>query len=293
MSLWTFEEQPIGQARAMYSYTDNTNSIFTFHDASGGRQTYQPPTAKIQRCSDAPDPMNRAIHIEAGPFLAWGGGVGMSVKDFKGIAPVTYTDAMMDITGWEGIAFWARRGPDSQVGFRVLVGDKYTDDDIAYLMYHEDPSMPRFCERVRECACLNHRACAPVDVEIKEMLPVDTSFPRPCLPPNPPTNGTVTSSFCGQPELLSAGSMGAGVGSSTQCNTCELTRCNENYPAYPDDKANPSAPAAPTASSMASRARRIRCATASPVRGASTRRRTSGLPSSQSSAGTTGPAWST
>ena len=36
--------------------------------------------------------------------------------------------------------------------------------------------------------------------------------------------------------------MGAGAGITTQCNTCETTRCNENYPAYPDDSANPSAP---------------------------------------------------
>ena len=65
--------------------------------------------------------------------------------------------AMKDVSAWEGISFWARRGPDSQAGFRVLVGDKYTDDDIAYLMYRIDPMLPRYCERVRECGCLNHR----------------------------------------------------------------------------------------------------------------------------------------
>jgi hypothetical protein len=36
--------------------------------------------------------------------------------------------------------------------------------------------------------------------------------------------------------------MGAGTGSATQCNTCQQTRCDEVYPAYPDDQANPSAP---------------------------------------------------
>ena len=47
----------------------------------------------------------------------------------------------------------------------MLVGDKYTDDDIAYLMYRDDPTgTPRYCERVRECACLNHKACTELTV---------------------------------------------------------------------------------------------------------------------------------
>jgi hypothetical protein len=48
--------------------------------------------------------------------------------------------------------------------------------------------------------------------------------------------------FCGQPELLSAGGMGSGAGSATQCNTCQQTRCDEFYPAYPDDPMDGSAP---------------------------------------------------
>ena len=56
----------------------------------------------------------------------------------------------MDVSEWEGISFWARRGPDSQAGFRVLVGDKNTDDDIAYLMYREDPTC-----RASASACAN------------------------------------------------------------------------------------------------------------------------------------------
>ena len=71
-------------------------------------------------------------------------------------------EAMEDVSAWEGISFWARRGPDSQAGFRVLVGDKYTDDDIAYLTYRIDPMLPRYCERVRECGCLNHRTCTAI-----------------------------------------------------------------------------------------------------------------------------------
>lgn len=251
--LWTFEEDaPEAHARAMYSYTDNTNSIATFFEPrSRVRKTYQPPTAAIQRCSDILNPENRAIHVQGGPFLGWGGGIGMSVKDYtsKTGTMLSWTDVIMDVSEWEGISFWARRGPDSQVGFRVLVGDKYTDDDIAYLMYKQDPSMPRFCERVRECACLNHRECAPVDVAVdlqgKATSTVPSfplGFPPECVPASAPKDKTLTMQFCGQPELLSAGGMGSGTGSATQCNTCRQTRCDELYPAYPDDTANENAP---------------------------------------------------
>jgi hypothetical protein len=257
--IWTFEEgSPLRAARAMYSYTDNTNSIATFKNESGtARQTYQPPTAALTRCWDPNDhtqplnPGNRAIHVEGGPFLAWGGGIGIAMKDHPGrtvdpASPLTFplspgstaiSGAAIDASAWEGVSFWARRGPDSQAGFRVLVGDKYTDDDISYRMYRDDPNTTRYCERVRECACLNHQTCAPVTVQLTDGLPpMGSNFPLACVPTRGVgRNDLVTQSFCGQPDVLSAGSMGAGAGSSTQCNTCELTRCNENYPAYPDD----------------------------------------------------------
>ena len=253
--IWTFEEpNPLNRARAMYSYTDNSQSIATFFASDGGRQTYQPPTAVLPRCSDVPNPMNRAIHIQGGPFLSWGGGVGTAMKDHPGRTidagtPLTFplspgstaiSGAAIDASQWEGISFWARRGPDSQAGFRVLVGDKYTDDDIAYRMYRDDPTVPRFCERVRECACLNHKTCAPIQVEVNASGRVTSppDFLAACVPvhlnPSPPT--TLSMTFCGEPALLSAGSMGSGAGSgTTQCNTCQETRCNEPYPAYPDD----------------------------------------------------------
>jgi hypothetical protein len=124
----------------------------------------------MARCSNPANPSNGVVHIQGGPFLGWGGGVGTAMKDYPGRpsmpvkagTPATIASAAVDASAWEGISFWARRGPDSQVGFRVLAGDKNTDDDISYLMYHADPTTPRFCERVRECACLNHQACQDV-----------------------------------------------------------------------------------------------------------------------------------
>ena len=134
----------------MYSYTDNSTIIrtFTTSDSQDPTHTHRPPRPgsrgrrRCPRCSDKPNDQNQAIHIQGGPFLSWGGGVGIGLKNFpaRRRQRSAQPSAMIDISGWEGISFWARRGPDSQAGFRVLVGDKYTDDDIAYLMYHDDPT---------------------------------------------------------------------------------------------------------------------------------------------------------
>ena len=43
--------------------------------------------------------------------------------------------------------------------------------------------------------------------------------------------------FCGEPMPLVSG--GVPAGTSVQCNTCKETRCNEPYPAYPDDQGAP------------------------------------------------------
>ncbi len=66
------------------------------------------------------------------------------------------------VRGWEGIAFWARRSPNSQPGIRVAVADKYVDDDMMYLSEKYDPSRPRYCERNVQCGCTNSKPCTPV-----------------------------------------------------------------------------------------------------------------------------------
>ena len=149
---------------------------------------------------------------------------------------------MKDFSGYEGISFWARQGPDSQVGFRVLVGDKYTDDDIAYIMYRDDPDrddpalrQKLYCERVRECGCLNHRACVAVHMDrdnggtgaIQNAL-----IPSACRPDLNHLGDTQVMKFCGTPEVINGTVSSNGVSS---CNTCVETKCDERWPAFPDD----------------------------------------------------------
>jgi hypothetical protein len=68
----------------------------------------------------------------------------------------------LDLSAWEGISFWGRRGRNSQAGIRVALGDKYTSDDLSFLQYHINPDTPRYCERNRECGCRNHKQCTRI-----------------------------------------------------------------------------------------------------------------------------------
>ena len=238
--VWDFEPTPMlpDRADSLYSYTDNTEPIASFFvDEGGGRLakiTWQPFTTVMPRCGN---PTNRVIHVQGGPFLGWGGGIGTSFQYHQTLGgrkttpatdiPASAAGIMFDASEWEGVSFWARRGPDSQSGFRVSIGDKQTDDDVSYLMHRDAPTLPRFCERVRECACLNHMPCT----EVTDL----STIPAECGPSaGQPVTGRT---FCGQPLPLVSGDVPANSGTYVQCNTCSDTRCNERYPAYPDDNA--------------------------------------------------------
>ena len=219
-------------ARGMYSYTDNstTSRPSRARQSDAGQdappKTWEPrdgddaPLLRSSRTTKPRDPhpgrtvpvLGRRRRHRAEELPRRRGQRGTS------------TQAMMDVSEWEGVSFWARRGPDSQAGFRVLVGDKYTDDDIAYLMYRDDPTTPRFCERVRECACLNHKACAPIPPRSAPTAAPGhrrTRTSRTSCRPDPshlrPTRRPMT--FCGTPEVISGAESGSHGGS--QCNTCD------------------------------------------------------------------------
>jgi hypothetical protein len=119
---------------------------------------------------------------------------------------------------WDGVAVWARRSSDSQPLLRVLVGNKYTDDDINFLQYSNDPTTQRYCERVRECVCVNGKAC------------------QPSASGAPPDN--IPGYYCGDPsDALSTGSVS--ISGAPTTNTCNVTHCNEPYPAYADQNPQP------------------------------------------------------
>lgn len=222
-----------GSNTGMYTYTDRTaviDSLDTGWAATALAQAYG---------------REGVAHLKGGPFLAWGGGFGMAMKDSPQMKDCGFTDsagkgfcahdmsvpesaAIIDVSEWEGISLWARRGPESQGGVRVAIGDKYTDDDVSYIMYSADPARPRFCERVRECACTNHKPCSEYT-----SLPTASyaSQPNAKLTGCPATGGGY---FCGNPVSdLWPAERTTGL-FSYRCLSCSIGRCDEPYDAYPD-----------------------------------------------------------
>jgi hypothetical protein len=208
------------KAEALYEYTDATaSSWFATIDKQGkklcrasgpGPRPYLPqcPDSEMDAGAPALDscgyepwtepvdlcrPGNNALHLIGGPFLGWGGGMGVSMQKLNGRDPsVTNRDvnkalclpkpgealnpvcppddsefavkvAALDVSHYDGVSFWARRGPKSQAGIRVAVGDKYTDDDLNYYATRREAqtgvAQPRYCERIKECGCLYENPC--------------------------------------------------------------------------------------------------------------------------------------
>ncbi len=193
-------------------------------------------------------------------FRGWGGGMGIAMQKLnnsdgmgdaqKGLCgtqpdggPPPYPElcppstaeyavqvAALDVSSFDGVSFWGRRGPNSQAGIGVNVGDRFTDDDISYLTYRNDPTAPRHCERVKECSCADLTKC-----EFVEAAPFNTSI-------------------CGNdyPGYYCAGALedgGAiafqsinGQGTTFYCGGSPYTpdasyqnECNQPYSAYPND----------------------------------------------------------
>ncbi len=139
-------------------------------------------------------PNRWALHFRGGLFRKWGGGISHALTDPVGryrdtpfdtcspdvdfcpppLPPGATTDTaglpvkarsgedyqqshdFLDVSGYEGVAFWARRGPEGQDHLFVILTDKFTSDHLA----RENQT---YCRRVREChtSCLNEAPCSP------------------------------------------------------------------------------------------------------------------------------------
>jgi hypothetical protein len=240
------DNEQSASAQFFYDYEDGTSGV----TPSG----YSPPALAQNRCLT--DTSNHVFHISGGPFLGWGGGIGIALQHLNqdeslctGATPPDYCPplgmgaagqainfAALDVSQWDGIAFWARRGPNSQPLLRVLVGDKYTDDDISYLMYLGNPKEPRFCERDRECDCT--------------YLSASCSFYS-ADPSIDPTYAAIVTNdvdgggyYCGNPGSV-AGTTSSQTGvvisvnGSSASNKCNVTSCDAVYPAYPNNGPDP------------------------------------------------------
>jgi len=242
-------------AKRFYVYTDRSGQ----GRVSSFDQGWEPSTVEdpFPRCENGRTP--RALHIQGGPFYGWGGGFGTSMKDFvpndaaygclqNSQSPLCLpeTDELasenvaVDASGFEGVAVWARRGPDSQGGMRILVGDINTDDDISYLMYQKDPTRKRNCERVRECGCTNHKPCQRWDTAPLEMQTPNLSSWKAAVDAErldlqyQMWSCASAGYYCEDPAADVIPGYFTSGGMTTRCNSCAQTRCDEQYEAYPD-----------------------------------------------------------
>ncbi|HEY4107299.1 MAG TPA: hypothetical protein VGM44_25550 [Polyangiaceae bacterium] len=80
------------------------------------------------------------------------------VKD--GDTPFVAGLASTDLSQWDGITFWARRGPYGQDGFRPGLLDRTTADDFN----KQSPPGVAACRSIYTvCSCLNGKPCTPWD----------------------------------------------------------------------------------------------------------------------------------
>jgi hypothetical protein len=269
------ETPNLGLAQYFYQYVDGTAGLTP--------SAYSPPAILADRCTKAAPGSNYVYHTSGGPFTGWGGGIGVALahlsQDFPTPAgnglctspapsevcpaaggfttstlcycPPDGTDASsrqirsaaLDVSQWDGISLWARRGPNSQPLMRVLVGDKYTDDDISYLMYVDTPSAPRYCERKADCGCnYQDTTCSFYGSDVtsdplyhSKVVNDDPNFPDPNAP------GTTGALYCGAPgshpgsasqNLFSNNGLKCEDSSGCADNFCGTSVCDAPYAAY-------------------------------------------------------------
>jgi hypothetical protein len=144
--------------------------------------------------------------------------------------------AALDVSQYEGVSFWARRGPNSQKGIRVLVGDKYTDDDLNYLAQRQQGAtgqvQPLYCRRVRECDCRIGQTCTFYDESVLPTCPTPEHGGFFCSLPIMGPSMVSTSPDCSGLSIYGGGTPISGAGPSNCCNT---TACDDKYAAYPND----------------------------------------------------------
>ena len=141
-------------------------------------------------------PNNWVLHFRGGLFRNWGAGMSHAFVDpvgrfratpFDGCAPAAdfcpaplpagaafdgaglptkaasgddyrQSHDFWDVTGYDGVAFWARRGPEGHDQALVILTDKFTSGRLAR-------ENQKFCRRIRQCypTCLSGAPCSPDD----------------------------------------------------------------------------------------------------------------------------------
>ena len=123
-----------------------------------------------------------ALHVRGGRFNYFGGGAehpfSLDCSQQPGDICDHLVDAVgdgradksVDVSSYDGIAFWARRGPDGGSGLMVALQDKYTSDRLARSTDESTPGVG-YCQRIKQCypSCADGAQCVPVETEGKSI----------------------------------------------------------------------------------------------------------------------------
>ena len=95
----------------------------------------------------------------------------------RGGKPYAQPHNYWNLSGFDGVAFWARRGPEGQGLLTVILTEKHTSDDL-------NRENEVFCRRLVKCrtGCINRQPCSPVDPKSDDSLhrcfdPAEGPFP--------------------------------------------------------------------------------------------------------------------
>jgi hypothetical protein len=187
------DDYEAGLATKSYTYNDTTNELLPL-----AIKDWQPSSTPIPwgpRCGST-----HAMHF-GGVHTNWGAGYGTAIynhldtlnpdlnnptvvaTDFSEYTPakpwgffwpgdqsLTMGLQAVDLTGFEGVSFWARRSPYSNDGFRVGVLDRTTSDDFNKQLPPDKAS----CKTIYTlCSCQNNKPCLPWDPATATNVPVN------------------------------------------------------------------------------------------------------------------------
>jgi hypothetical protein len=157
-----------------------------------------------------------SLHFRGGLFRNWGGGVSTVFTDPRGSCepdadicpaapapgaavdsanlplatadggPYEQSHAFVDASAYDGVAFWARTGPEGQTAMIVTVTDNFTSDRLAR-------QNQTFCRRLKQCytQCLSGVPCTPI------LDPVQGTIYRCFDPSSGPFPGSIGSTAAG------------------------------------------------------------------------------------------------
>jgi hypothetical protein len=274
----TYAAGKLGVAQFFSAYDDKTEGAWHapgdaawYASVAGERGFIRPTDAMTGMLNDTPLPPwglpaeqvdnapscdgsanNWALHIKGGRFDYYGGGAEHPLsldcnlgsqaeacamaRDAVGDGRA---DRVFDASGYDGVAFWGRRGPDGASGLMINLQDKYTSDRLARTDLTTMQPGVGSCKRIKQCypSCADGAMCQKL-----KLLDNDTEETTRCVAPGTNAKFAMTEPAllqqlfppCGMSTCVPASYDPDVDYNNTQCKPYNLTGLEENYYCFGD-----------------------------------------------------------